>query len=43
MHVLPPRKGAVEKTEADEVPGESKDEVEDSTSQTQMQSNIDPL
>jgi hypothetical protein len=43
MQVLPPRKGAVEKTKADEILGESKVEVEDSTSQTQLQSNTDPL
>lgn len=43
MHVLPPRKGAVEKAEGDEILGKCKVEEEDSTSQTQLQSNIDPL
>jgi hypothetical protein len=43
MHVLPPKKGAAEKTKIDEILGESKVEVEYSTSQTQPQSSIDPL
>jgi hypothetical protein len=43
MHVLPPRKGAVEKAKGDEILGKHKVEEKDSTSQTQLQSNIDPL
>jgi hypothetical protein len=43
MHVLPPRKGAVEKAEGDETVGKCKAEEEGSASQTQLQSNIDPL
>jgi hypothetical protein len=43
MHVLPPRKGAVEKVEGDENLGKCRVEEEDSTSQTQLQSNVDPL
>jgi hypothetical protein len=36
MHVLPPRKGAVEKAEADEILGKCKVMEEDSISHTQL-------
>jgi hypothetical protein len=42
MHVLPPRKGAVEKATVDEVLGTCKVEEDDSTSQTQLHSSINP-
>jgi hypothetical protein len=43
MYVLPPKKGAAEKTKIDEILGESKVEVEYSTSQTQLQTYCESI